>query len=307
MSDTPQNDHDYTILALNIHGTFFERKCQKIIKDAAGWRLFATNCPVSYQRPGSTAPPKESSLDIKAHLGPSSSYLSSYKSLTLLIECKKNNPEFIEWMFFPARPYTTYLSCVEIKSAQTNINDAKIRTHLLPLTHNLPIADDCRETRGNYSDYKKKGERGITKTANNAVSDAAYQVALATQAVVTEAAEPRNCIRFNPTSNTLVDSKLFVPVIVTTARLYMCEFDLGDISLSTGEIPFDRVKLAPMPYLIYKYPLPHSLQSDFSFTTHEALIYGSPEVFLYMSVFVVHGEKLESFLNDAPELMSGLL
>ncbi|MDT5059978.1 MAG: hypothetical protein QOH63_437 [Acidobacteriota bacterium] len=308
MSDTDYNDHDYTILALNIQGTFFERRCQEIIQEAAGWRLFATNYPVSYQRAGSTLPPKESNLDIRAYLGPTSSYLSSSKSLNLLVECKKNNPEFIEWIFFPARPHSAFFPCIEIKSTQTDSNDAEISSYPFQVSHNLPFADDCWETRGNYSEYKKrKGNQGITRTVNNAVSDAAYQVALATQAVITEEADPNNCVRFNPASNTLVDMKLVLPVIVSTAKLFMCEFDPKDISVSTGEIPFDRVKLTQAPYLIYRYPLPRHLQSDFRFSIKESMIYGSPEVFLYMNIFVVHSENLEGFLSEVPALMSGFL
>ena len=43
---------------------------------------------------------KESNLDIKAELHLDGR--DGYKNiLTLLIECKKNNPGFIKWLFFP--------------------------------------------------------------------------------------------------------------------------------------------------------------------------------------------------------------
>jgi hypothetical protein len=313
MGDVPLSDHDYRVLALNIQGSFFERRCWKIIEEAPGWRLFATNHPVSYQRAGSTLPPEESALDIKAYLGQQSSYLSSDKALTLLIECKKNNPEFIEWVFFPSKPHSTYFPCIEVKSTQTNINDAEIRPYHLQVMHNLLVADDGWETRGNYDEYRKlkdnkpKVDKGITRTAKKDISDAAYQIALATQSVVAEEADPDNCIRFNPTAETLVDMKLFVPAIVTTAQLLLCEFDPGDISVSTGEIPFDKVTFTQVPYLIYRYPLPRRLQSNFRFTTREAVMYGSPDVFLYMDIFVVNSEKLENFLDSVPSMMSGFL
>lgn len=45
----------------------------------------------------------------------------------------------------------------------------------------MPRADVAREARGSYKDFKNSGVK--TKTANTAVTEAAYQVALVTQAV----------------------------------------------------------------------------------------------------------------------------
>lgn len=313
MSDMSQPDHDFTVHALNIQGNFLERWCQQVIQDADGWRLVATEYPVAYQRPNSISPPGERVLDVRAYFGPTSSYLSSYKALTLLIECKKNNPEFIEWIFFPARASSTFFPYVEIKSTQTNINDPEIELRYLQVSHNLTVADDAWETRGNYGEYKRRLEdqrrstQGVTKIAKNAVSDAARQIALATQGIVVEGADPMNCMRFNPTSDPLVDMKLFVPTIVTSARLFKCEFDPKDINGSTGEIPYDRVKLTPVPYLIYRYALPHHLQRDFKFSLKDSILYGSPEVFMYMYIFVVHSIEFEGFLKRIPTMMSGIL
>lgn len=56
-----------------------------------------------------------------------------------------------------------------------------IRSH--PTDPNL--SDEARETRGSYAQHQK-GDK--TKTSNAAISDAAYQVALATKAIVDEEA-----------------------------------------------------------------------------------------------------------------------
>src|SRR5215216_6045661 len=87
----PQTDEEWTIHSLNIHGTFFERWCQRAISESPSWRPAKTNVPVSFPLEGG----KESELDIQAEFN------SSGLRVALLIECKKNNPDFVDWIFFP--------------------------------------------------------------------------------------------------------------------------------------------------------------------------------------------------------------
>jgi hypothetical protein len=47
---TPKTDDEWTIHALNIHGLFFERWCQQVIREQAGWKLKAINYPVEFPR-----------------------------------------------------------------------------------------------------------------------------------------------------------------------------------------------------------------------------------------------------------------
>lgn len=95
---SPVSDHDWTVHSLNIHGTFFERWCQHLINQNPRWYVRHTQYPVAFSPtsgPLHKASSHESTLDIRAEL----SYRDG-RLLTLLIECKKNNPEFVEWMFF---------------------------------------------------------------------------------------------------------------------------------------------------------------------------------------------------------------
>ncbi len=95
MSTEPKTDDEWTIRAINIHGFFFERYCKKIIGSLEGWNVVDTNYPVAF--PGHTAFSKgtESNLDILAVFRTKSILFS------LLIECKKRNPNFVNWIFFP--------------------------------------------------------------------------------------------------------------------------------------------------------------------------------------------------------------
>ena len=55
---------------------------------------------------------------------------------------------------------------------------------------------------------------------------------------------------------------VFIPVIVTTANLFTCDFQDVDVDLNTGEIAFENVVLQSHPCLLYDYPVPHALQRD---------------------------------------------
>ena len=94
MSDNPQSNHDWTIHSINIHGVFFERWCQRVVSEAPGWSLDSTNYPVEFPPPNGPIRGKESTLDIRA------SRRDADLAMVLLIECKKNNPEFVNWIFF---------------------------------------------------------------------------------------------------------------------------------------------------------------------------------------------------------------
>jgi hypothetical protein len=50
------------------------------------------------------------------------------------------------------------------------------------LEHHLTIADEARETKGDYLRIRNQQDR--TKTSNTAITDAATQIAIATQALL---------------------------------------------------------------------------------------------------------------------------
>ena len=87
---TPSSEHDWSVHSLNIHGTFFERKCRSIVDNAVGWRVVACNFPVQARSK------HNSSLDLWV------SHDFGDKRYSLLIECKKNKPDLSNWVFFLA-------------------------------------------------------------------------------------------------------------------------------------------------------------------------------------------------------------
>jgi hypothetical protein len=121
------------------------------------------------------------------------------------------------------------------------------------------VADDARETRGTYSQYTK-GDK--TKTSNAAISDAAYQVAIGTQAISSEE-EIRSSRLGDSSARTKRgwSTQVVVPAIVTSARLFSATYDPRRVAAENGEIAPSDVQLLERPYVVYRYALPRHLHS----------------------------------------------
>jgi hypothetical protein len=279
----PQSEKDWTIHALNIHGEFFERSCQQVIRETPPWTLTTTNYPVAVDG-------HQSELDIRADLEVGN------KRVILLIECKKNNPEFVNWIFFPKAPQTQTVILPSVERSGTHVRDFLYDRPFGPLP--IPIADGGRETRGNYLAYSKQ-KSDKTRTSNTAIIDAAKQIALATESIYREEIH-RAAGRRAPSSS---DLTIIVPLIVTSAKLLLCSFNPEDVVVETGEVPLTRVVLSEVPHgVVYEYPLPKHLHATHDIQTLE---FRSIERFVRRHVVVVQSARFSNFLgNDALQLLA---
>ena len=288
----PLSDSEWTIHSLNIQGTFFERWCQDAIKKSR-WDVVSTNYPVEFPPHNGPFVGEQSTLDIYAQLKKSTILL------TLLIECKKNNPEFIDWVFFPhsnSKRHGNFSGSLILKSPTQDANKNWDTTGMISPMISLEWipTSDAWETRGKYSDYKK-GDK--TKTSNTAITQASHQVALATRAIFEKELNAANILS-SKTANMQPNSahQIFIPTIVTTAKLFLCKFDSQDIDEKTGEIPFSKASLEEQPYLLYEYPLPvhfHNAPSD----EVGVLKTGNKDFGTRMDILVVNSSHLSEFLS----------
>ncbi len=310
----PVTEDDWIVHSVNIHGAFFERACRKIIEDTPLWSVSSTNMPVEFPPPTDHSRGKESNLDIWATLKKRSGIDGGERILSLLIECKKNNPEFVKWLFFPKHPGpgqfpegpTTNRIAVRQVGLRRESGSANNLT-VLPqvarrrLDRSIVIADEARETRGAYKDHKNVGTK--TKTANTAITEAAYQVALATQAIFFSESQ------FLKLSLDSVDmprvelpdvpwvKQMFLPIVVTSAQLFTCDFRTEDINPVSGEIPFSKVAVTEQQQLIFEYPLPRHLQvmPSHSLPAGQEM---NIDTFSRMHIPVVHSGYLPEFLRQ---------
>lgn len=289
-----KSEDEWTIHALNIQGTFFEQACVKQISKAVSWNVLSDNYPVEYPPPNGHFRGKESSLDIWARKEENSHILDAF------VECKKANPEFVNWVFFEKRqtkqPPTPRI--LEVENIQSEKNNAIWNTssQLISLMSEIPVVTDAREVRGNYQAIKDNKSK--TKTSNAAIQDAAYQVALATRAMISE--EQLLLKKAAKSNNHPVPpwgKKYYIPIICTTAKLHIAQFDPNSVNLGNGEINSDKVTLVPTPIVIFEYPLPKHLQHSPADPLN-VLNSNDTETFSRMHVFVVQSESLEGFMND---------
>ena len=254
MSDdkTPNTDAEWTIHSLNIQGIFFQKLIASIIEKHKGVRLADYEYPVEFPKNSQWRKGKESRLDVWAIIR------NRYRArvyLHLLIECKKANPDFVDWVFFQKVPAPTSSQVNFLTVSNSDDTEAGKPNYDYATRHlsKYAIVDEARETRGTYGNVAKSKR---TKTSNAAITDAAYQVTLATHAIASEDYE-RALNR--PTKIPFI-ANYYLPIIVTTANLYICEFDPAIVSISNGEVPFDRVDLRPVHGVFYEYPIPPHLQ-----------------------------------------------
>lgn len=286
---TQNSDSDWTIHSLNIQGTFFERWCQETVKKSH-WNVISTNYPVEFPPHNGPFMGEQSALDVYAQLAKKTILL------TLLIECKKNNPGFIDWVFFPHpnanHPKHFTGSLIGNKPVESVENRWETSASLSPMISLEWIpTSDAWETRGSYSKYKD-GDK--TKTSNSAISKAAHQIALAAKAIFNE--ELINNKALSTHAKIPYIHQIFIPTIVTTAKLFTCKFDPKDIDEKTGEIPYSKAKLEEQPYLLYEYPLPVPFHST-PFDKVGVLKTGNKDFGTRMDIIVVNSSKLSEFLS----------
>jgi hypothetical protein len=294
----PTSDEEWSIHALNIQGTFFERWCQEIVAETHHWSLAGANYPVEYPPSNGPLPGVQSELDIRAELRVGDNLL------TLPIECKKHNPEFVNWIFFPLRrigiphPVQMYmLENVRLDQPSNGQENPAWPWRVQQSIHTFPLSlmpsDAAWETRGQYQDNKRGNK---TKTSNAAITAAASQVALATKALIhQEQAISEVLARSSPSVVMPYREQLFLPTIVTTAKLFACSFHPSMVDSATGEIAREHPKLMPLPSVCFQYPLPVRLQGKPA-DLAQAVATRSLDAFTRMCIYVVHSEHFPQFL-----------
>ena len=296
MKPEPASEQDWTIHSINIQGVFFERWCQSLVTKSS-WNLKSVNYPVEFPPPNGPIRGKESTLDIRAELRRGDTLL------TMLVECKKNNPEFINWIFFSKHPLCSLNSAVfnQIDNTPRPAPNVgwNVQASLRGVSLKVPLADEARETRGSYLEYKK-GDK--TKTSNSAISDAAYQISLATQAIAEEECRFSRSLGYG-TGPIPWLKQVLLPTVVTSARIFTCDFDPSDVNPATGELPYDKAQISEQPYVLFEYSLPRHLQGAPA-DLLGALNSGGLEWFTRMHIMILHSGNFAGVLPQLAELAS---
>jgi len=222
--------------------------------------------------------------------------------LCLLIECKKNNPEFVNWVFF--NRFRTPRDAFNVSQVENKPREAPASGwDTSSAIRNIGgpgdvVADEARETKGDYA-HIRGGDK--TKTSNRAIQDAAYQVALATQAIIEEDSSISGRLGMRSGASAPPwKIKAYIPAIVTTAKLFVCDFDPANVNPVTGEVPFDQASIFEAPSVVFEYTLPRHLQfgpATISGSYGEGLV----DLFTRIHVLVIQSQHFAEILRGLGE------
>src|SRR6266571_6998402 len=153
----PTTEEEWRTHVLNIHGTPFEQICEHHLRQAPDWAFRSSRYPVEF--PPSYTP--QASLTKNGELDLWGSCLPPGLKIELLVECKKNNPDYTDWVFFPARyPTPPSLRTLGYRSSQeVGGHWAPYRQALdLVTPPSIAITDDGREIKENYQQRSEQSQ-----------------------------------------------------------------------------------------------------------------------------------------------------
>ncbi len=262
----------YSIQTSDIRATLFKRKCQDIVRKMNHWTLQESNYPVEYHEQGRV-------LDIWAerHYDPA--------RIVLPIGC---NADRANWIFFPKASYQQsnhYLQTLALDDQNGSAEYWTVRRQLARAVYNLIVADDAH-----------------TESSREMITEVAAQTVIATQALIQQEYRILKKIEEDSKSSQrkirpAYFNFLFFPTIITTAKLYTYEYQGEDTDFTASEVSLENDRLSPIPYLIFDYPVPVTLQAppqDLGMGNKReelARIARTP-------IFVVNSESFSEFLQQ---------
>jgi hypothetical protein len=207
--------------SLNEQGYLFQEACEYVLKNSekqTGWEVKAYEYPVSLAG-------QDTKVDIILR-----SKTQNSPELYALLECKRADPSYIYWLFgAPGLPFenafcsTLGLELREIRADQhPHINRLHTRLKFTLMTYGVR----------NWMEAKKSSNRR-TSTPQN-IENAFGQVLKGVEGFAQEQLNQR-------TKSHVLFKTYFIPVVITTASLYVAYYELTDIDLYTGKISRDKV------------------------------------------------------------------
>lgn len=177
---------------------------------------------------------------------------NAHSTVYLVVECKRADPAHANWCFLKA-PYTRRDSFETGLVFQEVVHQAETLVAAQPRTKYASLEST------HLSFELRTGAKGEGSGGRNAINDATTQVLRGSNGLLDHLFPDQRAY--------LGDRRnvVFVPVIFTTARLWVAKGDLGAADLTTGRLSEDWGELISVPWLWYTYnqslALRHSLPS----------------------------------------------
>ncbi len=276
---------DFLLNALNEQGYLFQEACEQALKNkegTTGWEVKASEYPVSLQG-------EDTRVDIVLR-----SKTSSSPELYALVECKRADPAHIYWIFgAPGLPFGDALcSTLGLECRETRFDRPyQVRRLVTPLRFKLSTYHV--ET---WLEARKRTD-GRTSTPQN-IENAFGQVLKGIGGLAQEQLDQRHKSRD-------LFKTFFVPVMVTTASLYVAYYEARNVDLSTGRIAKDKVLFGPesqpaeeVEWVLVDYGVGENIAPKPIPEDYHGLDPAELQKYKTRSIFVVNSKSLVSFFSE---------
>lgn len=178
--------------------------------------------------------------------------------LSLCIECKKADPKQKYWVFEKRTSEAETPYPFEYIDAVKNKIDYEKNIFFPSLGYDgMKYFDQTIET---FEFKDQSGELSRTQ-----IERPYFALEKANEAVSSFIDEKKNKIyELLGILNGSRTNILYIPLVVTTANLFMMDYNVRDVVWQSGTIPIDKLKLIPKNWVHYEFPLPYKLRTRYN-------------------------------------------
>jgi hypothetical protein len=212
------------------------------------------------------------------------------------IQVKKLNPKYVDWCFFREDNLQNELRVVTkslggdglvdlLTIPQTDRGDPVVHIQIEKIS--IPsFSIIC-------SDYgialHKDPSQKKYKFQNSSLNDAATQCIEGTYGTIVNALVHQ----VSTGDGYNITSQIFIPIIVTNANLFYCDYDVNNINSGTGEI--SELNFNQVDHIVYEYPLPMTVQFPKSILGSRSVV--QMKMSIRWPVLIVNPKGLEDLLT----------
>ncbi|MDY6893373.1 MAG: hypothetical protein SVO26_06645 [Chloroflexota bacterium] len=232
------------------------------------------------------------------------SKISSEPELYALVECKRADPSYVSWIFgasgLPSENACSTLGIVCRETRSTGL--PSINPLLEPLSFKMTLdnakswLEATKKSGGRISTPPNKEKpSGRTSTPQN-IENAFGQALRGIGGFAQEQCDQRR-------KNHIPFETYFIPIVITTASLYVAEYELTDIDLSDGKISKDKVFFGPKgqpiekKWVLVEYSAGENIAPKSIPEYYHSVDPAELQKYKIRSIFVVNSKSLVSFFS----------
>lgn len=224
-NNSRQNLEQILFDGLNEHGFLLQEKCAQVIRNnvlRTKWQVHTEEYPVSMGD-------RDSRVDIILRDDSSNSY-----QIYAVVECKRVNPDRGYWLFGNALGIYSQPLLINLRAGYSPSGNYSIQYAQLK----LPFDDVATCLIDNWWLEISKKDQKKYSSSPNPIEGTFTQVCIGISGIAQEI--ELQCRKYPQDINMLL-----IPVVITTAPLYVATYDLEDVGIASGSISQDKVYFGP--------------------------------------------------------------